>query len=183
MFYFDNFGLKHLNKDLDTRACGTIGEPFVLFSKNGKLNHNLLFYRAQAGKRCHGVIVHAYSAWLMEFSNSFFHLFPLSLCSDWCGCQQRCCFDGGPAPLWARPSCSVGGAPAHRINLSTLLVLLPELWWRCYCSHKPVLFTESAQLKVYYLLDATVIIEMLLYSNVSVAVLYVSYILADFWHK
>lgn len=46
--------------------------------------------------------------------------------------------------------------------------------------HTNLYCLESAELKVYYILDATVIIEMLLYSNVSVAVLYVSYILVDF---
>lgn len=49
------------------------------------------------------------------------------------------------------------------------------LWAVSFDTNFFLQFTESAELKVYYLIDARVIIEMLLYSNTSLAVLYFSY--------
>lgn len=38
----------------------------------------------------------------------------LSFCPDWFGGRRHCCFDEGPAELWAWPSCSAPCPPARR---------------------------------------------------------------------
>lgn len=84
-----------------------------------------------------------------------------------------CCFDGGPAALWARPRCSVTSALFYRRRELTCAGLLPWAGMMLLVLTQIflLLFTESAELKLFYLKDTTVVIEMSLCYNISVAIL------------
>lgn len=88
-----------------------------------------------------------------------------------------CCFEGGPAALWARPRCSVTSALFYRRRELTCASLLPWAGMMLLVLTQIflLLFTASAELKRFYLKDTTVVLELSLWYNISVAILYPSY--------